>query len=221
MMAQDAGDDRFRLAIEHGDADAVAAALLASPERANRTIHWYLNQPNESDPLHYVCDCVCNGTLTNGSEGEIAKLLIGSGARVDGTPGRESPLIAAASLGVPRVARVLVDAGANLRATAVFGAGALHWAAWTGAAEVVKLLIAHGAELEEKCAEFGATPLFWAAHGYSPQGPAEKSGQVECARALIEAGAVIETSNKAGESLFEVAKRCAARDLYDLLCRSR
>ena len=45
------------------------SALRQGSGLANQTIRWYLNQPNESDPLHYVCDCVGHGWLTNGSEG--------------------------------------------------------------------------------------------------------------------------------------------------------
>jgi hypothetical protein len=52
------------------------AALAAEPTRASRTIRWHLKRWNESDPLHFVSDCVGNGLLTNGREGEIAALLI-------------------------------------------------------------------------------------------------------------------------------------------------
>ena len=196
------------------------SALRQDSGLANQTIRWYLNQPNESDPLHYVCDCVGHGWLTNGSEGEIAKLLLAHGGRVDGGEGRESPLIAAASLGAPRVARVLIDAGADLEATGLFGARALHWAAWTGAPAIVSMLIERGVALEKRCTEFGATPLFWAVHGYGPHGPADKHGQVAAARALIEAGAATATNNKAGESAIEMAKRYSRQDLYDLLTQS-
>ena len=214
-------DNPLRLAIEQGDARAVESALRSNSGLANQAIHWYLNQPNESDPLHYVCDCVGNGWLSNGNDGEIAKLLISHGARIEGGGGRESPLIAAASLGAPRVARVLIDAGANLEATGLFGARALHWAAWTGVPATVDMLIERGAALEKRCTEFGATPLFWAVHGYGPQGPAEKQGQVAAARALIEAGAAIATKNKSGESAIEMSQRYARQDMYDLLTQSK
>jgi hypothetical protein len=73
-------DDKFRLLIAHGDINGIRRALEADPEFANRTISWYLNQNNETDPLHYVSDCVGNGWLKNGTEGEIAKLLLAFGA---------------------------------------------------------------------------------------------------------------------------------------------
>jgi len=217
-MAKDPmAEDEFGRMLEVGDVQGLRSALSADPELANQTIRWYLNQPNEADPLHYISDCVCAGTLTNGTEGEIAKLLLSHGASINGTQGRESPLIAAASLGAERVATVLIEAGAELESTAVFGARALHWAAWTGASATVRLLIERGARIEEKCSEFGATPLFWAVHGYGPQGAAEKKDQVGAARALIEAGAQVATSNKQGEPALVAAQRCAKPDMYELL----
>ena len=217
MAREPMAHEQFGRMIEVGDAQGIRGALSADRELANRTIRWYLNQPNESDPLHYVCDCVCHGALSNGKEGEIAKLLLAHGALVNGTPGRESPLIAAASLGAERVARVLVESGADLESTALFGARALHWAAWTGASSTAQLLIERGARFEVKCSEFGATPLFWAVHGYGPHGSAEKLDQVGAARALIKAGAKIATSNKHGESALVAAQRCAKPDMYELL----
>jgi ankyrin repeat protein len=210
-------NDDFRLLIERGDVDGVRAALDADPELANRTIRWVLNQQNESDPLHFVSDCVGNGWLTNGSEAEIAELLIAHGAQIEGTEGRESPLIAAASLGAEGVARVLIDAGADLEATSIYGARALHWAAWTGNSETVRRLVEKDAELEPKCSEFGATPLFWAVHGFGPDGPQPKSDQVGAARILIGAGAKVDTANKNGQSAIELSKLCVRSDIHDLL----
>jgi ankyrin repeat protein len=212
-------DEDFRSIVESGDVEALRAALAAEPARANATIRWYLNQWNESDPLHFVCDCVGHARLTNGREGEIAALLIEHGAAVEGSAGRESPLIAAASLGAAKVAKVLNDAGADPERTGLFGARALHWAAWTGEAGIVAQLLARNVEVEPRCTEFGATPLFWAVHGYGPRGPRVKKDQVEAARRLIEAGATIETANKQGISARAMARECARRDMSDLLER--
>jgi len=220
-VSNPSAEDVFRLAIERGDAPGVASALQSDSGLANQTIHWYLNRPNESDPLHFVSDCVGNRLLTNGKEGEIAKLLLSHGADVNGTQGRESPLIAAASLGAGRVAKVLIDAGANLEATSTFGARALHWAAWGGASATVELLLMSGAEMEKKCSGFGATPLFWAVHGYGPSGHESKSGQVAAARALIKAGAKVATTNKFGETAIAMSKRCAQQDMHELLAQSQ
>ena len=212
--------DEFRLLIERGDVDAVRSALELEPKFANGTIRWFLNRENETDPLHYVSDCVANGWLTNGTEGDLTRLLLARGGAIDGNGGRESPLIASASLGVESVSRVLVEAGAALEATSVFGARALHWAAWMGTLSTVELLIAHGADTGARCSEFGATPLFWAVHGYGPNGPKEKKDQVGAARLLIAAGARVDTANKSGLSALELSKRCARGDMYDVLRQS-
>jgi ankyrin repeat protein len=213
-------DDDFHLLIERGDAAGVRDALAADPALAHRPIRWRLDQDNVSDPLHYVSDCVGNGWLTNGAEGEIAEALLRAGAAIDGSDGRESPLIAAASLGAEEVARVLVDAGAALEKTSLHGARALHWAAWVGSAATVSLLVEHGAEIEARCADFAATPLFWAVHGYAPDGPNPKRGQVEAARVLIAAGAAIGTANRWDPSAIDLARSCAQPDMAALLEKS-
>lgn len=210
-------DEDFRSFLAAGDVEKLRAVLEAEPARANATIRWYLNQWNESDPLHFVADAVGHGWLTNGREGETATLLIEHGAAIEGSAGRESPLIAAASLGAPRLARVLNDAGADPERTGLFGARALHWAAWTGEADIVAQLLARKVEVEPRCSEFGATPLYWAVHGYGPQGPRAKKNQVQAARRLIEAGAKVETTNKQGRSARALAREGVRGDMSELL----
>jgi ankyrin repeat protein len=213
--------DDFRLAIERGDVDGLRGALETEPALANQTIRWFLNQQNESDPLHYVSDCTGHGWLTNGKEGEIAEALLEYDATIDGTENRETPLIAATSLGAERVSKMLVEAGAALESTSIFGARALHWAAWIGTPSTVELLVAHNANIEARCSEFGATPLFWAVHGYGPEGPKQRKDQVGAARILIQAGAHVDTANRHGVSALELSKLRADRDMYELLHRFR
>jgi ankyrin repeat protein len=209
--------EALRELIKAGDVEGVRAALAREPALANRTIRWFLNQENESDPLHFISDCVGHGWLMNGNEGAIAEILLAHGAAIGGTGNRESPLIAAASLGAESVAKVLVEAGADLEATSIFGARAMHWAAWCGMPSTVELLIAHDADIEARCSEFRASPLFWAVHGYGPQGPTPKKHQVAAARLLIEAGASVDTANKDGLSALELSRQCRHADMYDLL----
>jgi hypothetical protein len=212
--------DTFGNLIKRGDVEGLRRALDVDPGLAIRPIRWYLNQQNESDPLHYVSDCVGHGWLTTGNEGELAQLLIASGAMINGDGGRETPLIASASIGAESVSKVLVEAGAALESTSIFGARALHWAAWMGAASTVALLFARGAEIEARCSQFGATPLFWAVHGYGPEGPKPKKDQVGAARILINAGARVQTANKHGLSAIELSRLCDKRDMQELLHRS-
>jgi ankyrin repeat protein len=211
--------NQFRLLIEHGDVDGMRHALEADPALANRTVHWHLNRNNESDPLHYVSDCIGHGWLKNGTEGLIAKLLLEFGAELNGTLNRESPLIASTSLGAERVSRVLIKAGADIERTSVYESRALHWAAWMGASATVALLIERGAQIEIKDAEFGSTPLFWAVHGYGPNGTKQKRDQVGAASKLIDAGADPRTTNKWGLTALELAKTCESMQMYELLNR--
>jgi len=207
----------MRLLIEKGDLEGLGQALQSRPALANVPIHWVHNQANTSDPLHFVSDCVGLGWLAGEKAGSIARLLLAHGAAIDGSAGRETPLIAAASLGAGEVARVLMEAGAALERTSVFGARALHWAAWTGDAATAGRLVTHGASLEARCSEFGATPLFWAIHGFGPAGPKPPTGQVEAARLLIRAGARIDTANKHGLAALELAAQCEGREMLELL----
>jgi uncharacterized protein len=216
-MNEDASGERMRRLIDAGDVDGLSTLLAAQPELARRPIRWQLDRWNESAPLHYVSDSVGHGWLTNGREGELAAALLAAGAALEGSGDRESPLIAAASLGAGKVAKLLLDSGAELERTSVFGARALHWAAWTGDAGTVRLLLARRAQIEARCDEFGATPLFWAVHGFGPRGPRDKSGQVDAARALLDAGARIQTTNKHGVHAREMARGYTRRAMSDLL----
>ena len=84
--------------------------------------------------------------------GAMAKALIQAGAPVDGEPGdTETPLITAASYGDAEVARVLVEAGADIDAVSAPDSGgvpsstALQHAAVFGMTEVINVLVAAGA----------------------------------------------------------------------------
>jgi ankyrin repeat protein len=211
--------DDFRLLLEQGDVDAIRRALASERILANQTIRWGPNQQNESDPLHYVSDCVSNGWLTNGMEAKITQVLLEFGAAIEGTENRESPLIGSASLGAEAVSRVLIEGGAALERTSVFGSRALHWAAWLGAATTVEMLVARHADIEARCSRFGATPLVWAAHGYGPNGPRVKKDQVTVVKILLQAGAAAAATNNNGLTALELSKLCGNRDMYELLNR--
>lgn len=207
----------LQLPIESGDLESLKSALAENSELANQTVEWFLNQKNESDPLHYVCDCVFNDLLTECRAAKVATLLLESGASIEGSNGRESPLVAATSLGVESVARILIESGADVEATSIFGSRPLHWAASVGLPRIVDLLIQHGANIEAKCTEFGATPLFWAAHSVGPHGPNKPRDPVGAARALVVAGADIKTTNRYGVSALECAQDAESSEMYELL----
>jgi hypothetical protein len=70
------------------------------------------------------------------------------------------------------------------------GATALHWACWKGYADLVKLLLDHGASLTIEDQQFHGTPPGWFAHGL--HNCDERVGDYpQVARLLIAAGATI------------------------------
>ncbi len=188
--------------IAEGDLEGLETALASNPEVANNIIEWGPEGKNQSDPLHFVSDCVFEGVLQDDVGTKVAEMLLSAGATVDGSRD-ETPLIGAASLGATGIAHALINAGADVQRTAVFGATALHWAAYMGMPTVVESLINQGGHLEQKCTEFASTPLFWAVQGYSRYGPERKTQQVEAAGVLIKAGADLGTTNIEGASALE------------------
>jgi ankyrin repeat protein len=70
------------------------------------------------------------------------------------------------------------------------GGTALHWACWKGYADLVKLLIDHGASLTIEDPQFHGTPPGWFGHGV--QNCHEGAGDYpQVARHLLAAGATI------------------------------
>ena len=120
----------------------------------------------------------------------MVKMLLNHGARADSalTSNGSSPLHAAAKRGYHNVvARLLkaTEANINLRRT-TDGATALFVAAEKGFGDVVKVLIQHGADVNQR-ANTGATPLLVAVyHSYE-----------DVVRQLIQAGCRV-NSNSAG-----------------------
>lgn len=87
--------------------------------------------------------------------GAVARALIDAGAPVEGYPDdQETPLITAASYGDAEVAKVLIEAGADVNARSapdsggVPGGSALGHAAVFGMTEIVDLLVEAGARIE-------------------------------------------------------------------------
>lgn len=211
---------RIKDAITQGNVEAVETALRANPALANQKITWGNNNDVHTDPLHFVSDCVFNGGLTNGRDGDIARVLLKYGAEINGSSDSESPLIGATSLGASRVAEILIESGADVHATALFGASALHWAAYMGMDLTAQQLIGAGSGVEETCNEFKSTPLFWAVQGYSRYGPEQKSEQVNAAAALIRAGADVNTKNSEGASALARSHESADAAMTQLLIQN-
>lgn len=92
-----------------------------------------------------------------------------------------TPLMVAASVAgeeAPGIARVLLTAANNVTAVDERGRSALHWAANTGDASVVRVLVEFGAEVDHQTVD-GDTALWWAA----------AKGHADAVAALLASGA--------------------------------
>ena len=119
-----------------------------------------------------------------------AILQASPGAARTGNP-EEDRLLAdlAGRPGVERV-KLLVEAGADLAATAMDGGTALHQAAWFGQPENARLLVDAGAPLDVYDACHHSSPLGWAVHGSRYSGGADEAqdAYVAIVEMLLRAG---------------------------------
>ncbi len=83
--------------------------------------------------------------------------------------------------------RALLAAGMPVDAPGEMGGTALHLACWHGYADIVKILLAHGASLAAEDATFHGTPAGWFGHGVQNCGG--NGDYAATARVLLEAGA--------------------------------
>lgn len=166
--------------------------------------------------------------------GDLARVqrLIVDGVDVNGNDiNDETPLIIASLEGQGEVASYLLQRGANIQAKNARGLSALHAAAYNGHHEIVTLLLAKGADINDAKNRFGVTPLHVAAEenhiavvelllqrGADPA-LVERNGYTALSRAgwrehweivalLLANGAVCQDASKVGDWLH---KECSTR----------
>ena len=155
---------RLKLEVERRDVlnsrdlRRLTRALAEHPELATTKMeHWCDHK--SADPLGYMAmlrfdhDRLGLPRELPGT-GAIARALIDAGAPVNGRPGdQETPLITAASYGDAEVAKVLIEAGADIDAISAPDSGgvpsgtAVDHAAVFGMTEVLDVLVAAGARI--------------------------------------------------------------------------
>lgn len=109
----------------------------------------------------------------------------------------------------PTVQRMLA-AGWPVETPGREGATALHWAAFHGAADMVREILARHPPLEARDSEYAGTPLDWAVHGSMKSWFRRKGDYASVVEALLDAGATPparDAKPPASEAVLEVLRR--------------
>jgi ankyrin repeat protein len=177
--------------IDSRDLNALRSRLSQNPALANEGIPYDKHNSAKAHPLHRICDGVGEKRYSDDEAVEMAKIFLEFGADINGgelVEKKDTPLVAAASLGAEKVGILYIERGANIHHPGCHGGTAIHWAAWCGHDILVKRLISEGAAINKLCIDFRSTPLFWSIHGYKFGGVQNLHHQIECARIILEAG---------------------------------
>ena len=193
--------------IDKKDFDGLRQALSNNPDLANEGIPYDDVNTTKAHPLHRICDGVFSNTYKDEEAVEMAAIFLEYGAQVNGNKlieKQDTPLVAAASLHADQVAILYIENGANINHAGCHGGTALHWAAWCGRNKIVGKLIQEGAEINKRCIDFKATPLFWAVHGLKNGDGNNRDNYLECAKTLIQSGADKTIPNGEGKTIFDL-----------------
>lgn len=189
------------------DYKGLKARLSQNPNLANESIAFSEENTTKAHPLHRICDGVFLGKYADEEAVEMAKIFLEYGANVNGNKlieKEDSPLVAAASLHADNVAMLYIENGAEINHPGFHGGTALHWAAWCGRPKLVERLIHAGSEINKKCIDYKATPLFWAVHSLKQTDKNDMGGYLECVKILMQAGADKNIPNGEGKTVFDL-----------------
>ncbi len=176
-------------------ADAYEACLVGDLKRARSFLEKNPGAIRETDtPWTLLHAAAYSGNV------ELVKFLLSRGAPIDAeahTKYRNTPLQTAMLSKQAAVARVLVEAGADVNHPQWEGGRALHDAVWQGNVELVRFFLSHGAKADVRDRR-GETPLHEAARPQPRRGreranrPGRNSGhlgpKVRASRACCDAG---------------------------------
>ena len=193
--------------LKSGDLALLEKTLQQNPQFANQGIELNANSPLLAHPLHRLCDYVWEGQLSQNKAIELATFLINQGSDINGfapKPFQDTPLIAAASMYLSDLGEFYLSQGADTHIQGCYGGTALHWAAWCGLPSLVKKLIPLSVDLNQKCFEYEATPLFWSIHGLKQDKRSSRANHLACVKHIVESGANLHIPNKEGLSVFDL-----------------
>lgn len=217
-----------RAVLDSLDVTRLRAMLAEHPALSiERMLNW-CDHPRGASPLGYVAmlryDTSSGVWRDVPGTGAMARALLEGGAPVEGDPGDfETPLMTAASYGDLEVARVLIEAGADLDATASISAGgvrggtALRHAAVFGMPDVVELLLAAGAaDLVQSAAAGDITDILTVDTPESERVAAlrmaAEHGQLEVIDQLIAASTPVDGGDADGSTALHKAAFCGRAD---------
>ena len=165
------GRNAFAVAALSGQADVAA---LLEERGADTTL---------SDTDRFLCSCV------SAAPGELAA-LVANRPKIAGSWETERLLPDLAAAHHTSAIRALLAAGLPIDGRGELGATALHWACWKGYADLVEVLLEHGASLTSQDQQYHATSAGWFGHGVRNCGEAG-GDYAGVARLLLAAGATI------------------------------
>jgi ankyrin repeat protein len=129
------------------------------------------------------------GACSTANPNELGGLLAAH-PEIAASPGAERLLPDFAASHRTSAVQALLAAGMPVDARGELGGTALHWACWKGYADIVEILLAHGASLTIEDEKFHGTPPGWFGHGVHNCG--EPGGDyAQVARLLITVAATI------------------------------
>ena len=145
----------------------------------------------------------------NKNDAAAVRKLIAQGANVDELESNgDAPLVMAAYLGHAEIVRLLLEAGADVKAVDPgMKATALHAASYAGRTEAAKLLVQYHIEIDKQ------GPY----NGYTALHDAIWQNNVDVAQVLIDAGANLTLKSHSGETPLDFARSKHANKIVAMI----
>lgn len=208
-MGHDAGV--LRLLVEHGAdvtllrADGASVYQLAM-RAGSMEAAAYLASVGADTSLRDV-DRLLAACLSN--DGNTARTIVAQSPTVmdELGPSERDALGQALTRGRQDAVRLMVSLGWPLTHEGEWGGTPLHWAAWNGLTNMVRVLVEAGAPVNQRDSRYGSSPLAWAAHGSRFSSRANDEDYPAIVHLLIDAGATrAESYNRWHEAPEEMAR---------------
>lgn len=112
--------------------------------------------------------------------------------------------------------RLMLELGWPLTDEGEWGGTPLHWAAWSGRPNLVRMLLEHGAAVNVRDSQYGSSPIAWASHGSTNSRPDNDADYLDVVQQLLAAGSTrAESYNKWNEPPESMASPAVAQALRE------